>query len=52
MNPDLGEEVLQTTMKVEAQSSGVFSNFLTIVGNKTYELFLNIFGGFGYKPKN
>lgn len=39
-------------MNVEAKSEGMLGNFLTIAGNKTNEMLLNIIGGFGYKPKN
>ena len=39
-------------MKAEAQTSGVFSNFLTIVSSKTNDVFKNIIGGYGYVPKN
>ena len=39
-------------MKVEAQSSGLFGNFLTIISNKTSDLLKNIIGGYGYVPKN
>ena len=37
---------------MEAKSSGVFGNFLSIVSNKTREVLKNIIGGYGYVPKN
>ena len=44
--------MVESTLKVEAQSSGVFSNFVDIVGSKTREICYSMVGSYGYKKKN
>ena len=44
--------MLQSTLKVEAESSGVLGNFLTIASSRTQDVLYSIFGDYGYQPKN
>lgn len=48
----MSEEALQDTLKIEAQTTGVLENFVTVVTTKAMDLYNNIMGEYGYTPKN